>query len=225
MTQTPEEKIAELEAQLAEWKELAVETSIRADQAQSLATAATAHLVAGKTEKPPAAAPPPPPVPAAPPPPPAPRWNVYVKMSAAEKAHVKQVHGANVEDVMYEAWDRGNAVRNAWTGGETSHRIVKLGDVAFPAPHNQATYDAGGYAAGAPSSRRIPESAPGKPTTPAEFAQARCDSLNQGIVDGARRPAWKSIFLPPSPPPVQKPARAAPRAGGFFAAGHTSRHE
>lgn len=222
-----EKATAEEKKYLEEYKDLTARESLDKDRALDRVKELEAQLATRPVErkaappapeKPPVAAPPP--APAAPPPPPPPAWNVYCRMSSAEKAHIKQVHGAGVEDVMYGSWEHGLAIRNARTGGATSHRIVTAGSGVspFPVGHAEASYTPGpsgldaGWHVGAPQSRRLPEAKPEKPLTELERVQIQCDQMTAGLAAGQVRrspPAKSSIpFTPMSAPPAQKPGKS-----------------
>lgn len=217
---TPEER-----KYLDEYRDLTARESLAKDHALERVKELEAQLASKPVErkaappapeKPPAAAPPPAPV--APPTPPPPAWNAYVNMSASEKAFIKATHGANVEDVMYEAWDRGNAVSGARTGGETSHRIATLGSALRVNGHQEARYVPGpggldaGWHVGAPQSRRLPEAKEQKALTELERVQIQCDQMTAGLAAGQVRrspPAKSSIpFTPMSAPPAPKPGKS-----------------
>lgn len=209
MTQTASKTVEALEAELAEWKALAIENSIRADEAASLATAAAAHIVAGT--------PAPPPAPALPPPPPRPAsLSAFLAMPAHEKARVREAFGGGdkLEEQLHQEFMNGLATRNS-SRGDFSGGIARVGPRAGGPPvmsaEERARRDVAAYNVGAPVP--IPKEAPGAASprlVPGtfEYAQAACASANASIAaDASRSNAPRSaVPFTPTSVPAQKPA-------------------
>jgi hypothetical protein len=202
------ELAAQLATALAEKDEavaLAVDRSMKLDEALGLLGAATAAVVNGAAPaKPEAPAPTPAPVPFVPAPA---SFNEWMSMPSAQKAAVIAAHGPDVEERLYNEKMNNIRIGSASRGGFSGGLLTipeKLGGAHVLTAKERAAMDVAGYSVGAP--RPIPRGT-------IDVAAANLAALNAGLGWGAPKAAAKAAA-----------PKAAPAPSGTAAPGQKSRH-
>lgn len=194
----------EEEITLAQWKDLAVNESVRADreaakraETQGLLDVAVGHITA--SAKP--AKPKPEPAPAAPAatPPPMPTLSQFNRMPSSEKARVRAAYGEDFEEKSYADLMQANRLATARVGGASrsvagpysrlSSQILEDRETK-PAPFDPAQY------AGRPIARTVPGQ---KAMT---MAEAKTASRNAAIAQAQAH----ARAVTPAPAPPRTPA-------------------
>lgn len=213
------ELAAQLATALAEKEEaiaLAVETSVQLDQTTRLLAAATAAVVNGAAPAKPAPAPPPPPVPVAAPLPPRPTFNEFIRLSSHEKARLRQIHGANIEDELGEAWEHEHRMGNLRGGMAPGFNAPTVGGGGHlpESPYRREDYRTSLEISREHAARMNAQIVDVRSLS--ETDRARLDSLNSPGSPGRRLPApSSSVPFTPTAAPKPAPGQKARHLGGF----------
>ncbi|GEM_PF-1552020 len=220
-----EKATAEEKKYLDEYRELTARESLAKDQALERVKELEAQIAskpverkAAPPEPAPAPAPPAPPVPVAAPLPPRPTFNEFIRLPSHEKARLRQIHGANLEDELGEAWEHEHNMGNLRRGNTPGFNVRAPGGGGLlpESPYRAEDYRTPLQISRDHAARMNAQIA--DPRSLSENDRARLDSLNSPGSPGRRLPAPSSSvpFTPAgAPPSAPRPGHKSRHLGGF----------